>query len=220
MVLDVMMPEMNGFDVAAVLKNDPATMDIPIIILSIVEDKERGFRIGVDRYLTKPIDTQTLFQEVDQLLEQGNPIGMAVADEEFKRCDDAGAAGGRIPRGGVQRSRTGGERDRGQAGHHHSQFDCFGPPGSGSFPAFRKGTGKRAVFIITSDGGVLIVDDEPHLRMLIQQTPISGRRRRGVADGGGRPAGARYDPRGEAQPGASGCDDAEAKRLRRLPRRS
>ncbi len=51
-ILDVMMPEMNGFDVAAVLKNDPANMDIPIIILSIVEDKERGFRLGVDRYLT------------------------------------------------------------------------------------------------------------------------------------------------------------------------
>jgi len=70
-VLDVMMPEMNGFDVAAVLKNDPATMDIPIIILSIVEDKERGFRIGVDRYLTKPFDTGALFQEVSTLLNQG-----------------------------------------------------------------------------------------------------------------------------------------------------
>jgi len=70
-ILDVMMPEMNGFDVAAVLKNDPATMDIPIIILSIVEDKERGFRLGVDRYLTKPIDTVSLFHEVDALLGQG-----------------------------------------------------------------------------------------------------------------------------------------------------
>lgn len=70
-VLDVMMPEMNGFDVAAVLRNDPATMDIPIIILSIVEDKERGFRAGVDRYLTKPIDTSTLFHEVGELLDQG-----------------------------------------------------------------------------------------------------------------------------------------------------
>ena len=56
-ILDIMMPEMNGFDVAAVLKNDPQTMDIPIIVLSIVQDKTRGFRIGVDRYLTKPIDT-------------------------------------------------------------------------------------------------------------------------------------------------------------------
>jgi K+-sensing histidine kinase KdpD/DNA-binding response OmpR family regulator len=70
-ILDVMMPEMNGFDVAAILKNDPQTMDIPIIILSIVQDKARGFRIGVDRYLTKPIDTNQLFTEVGNLLEQG-----------------------------------------------------------------------------------------------------------------------------------------------------
>ncbi len=70
-LLDVMMPEMNGFDVAAIVKNDPQTMDIPIIILSIVQDKARGFRIGVDRYLTKPIDTNQLFSEIGSLLEQG-----------------------------------------------------------------------------------------------------------------------------------------------------
>ncbi len=70
-ILDIMMPEMNGFDVAAVLKNDPETMDIPIIVLSVVQDKARGFRIGVDRYLTKPIDTGLLFAEIGSLLEQG-----------------------------------------------------------------------------------------------------------------------------------------------------
>ncbi|HMQ07436.1 MAG TPA: GAF domain-containing protein, partial [Saprospiraceae bacterium] len=70
-ILDIMMPEMNGFDVAAVLKNDPNTMDIPIIVLSVVQDKARGFRIGVDRYLTKPIDTGLLFGEIGSLLEQG-----------------------------------------------------------------------------------------------------------------------------------------------------
>jgi CheY-like chemotaxis protein len=69
-VLDVMMPEMNGFDVAAVLKNDPQTLDIPIVILSIVQDRDRGFRLGVDRYLTKPIDTDVLFREVGTLIEQ------------------------------------------------------------------------------------------------------------------------------------------------------
>ena len=46
-------------------------MDIPIIILSVVQDKARGYRIGVDRYLTKPIDTSQLFTEVGVLLEQG-----------------------------------------------------------------------------------------------------------------------------------------------------
>lgn len=82
-ILDVMMPEMNGFDVAAVLKNDPATMDIPIIILSIVEDQERGFRLGVDRYLTKPIDTASLFREVGALLDQGkSKKKVMVVDED------------------------------------------------------------------------------------------------------------------------------------------
>ena len=52
--------ESDGFDVAAVLKNDPMTMDLPILILSIVQDKERGYRLGVDRYLTKPIEWQQL----------------------------------------------------------------------------------------------------------------------------------------------------------------
>ncbi len=82
-ILDIMMPEMNGFDVAAILKNDPQTMDIPIIILSIVQDKARGFRIGVDRYLTKPIDTVQLFAEVGTLLEQGkSKKKVMVVDED------------------------------------------------------------------------------------------------------------------------------------------
>jgi signal transduction histidine kinase/CheY-like chemotaxis protein/ligand-binding sensor domain-containing protein len=70
-ILDIMMPEMNGFDVAAILKNDPQTMEIPIIVLSIVQDRARGLRVGVDRYLTKPIDTSQLFSDVDSLLMQG-----------------------------------------------------------------------------------------------------------------------------------------------------
>ncbi|MDB5222251.1 MAG: hypothetical protein JWN83_918 [Chitinophagaceae bacterium] len=82
-ILDIMMPEMNGFDVAAILKNDPHTMDIPIIVLSIVQDKIRGFRIGVDRYLTKPIDTAQLFSEVGALLEQGkSKKKVMVVDED------------------------------------------------------------------------------------------------------------------------------------------
>jgi signal transduction histidine kinase/CheY-like chemotaxis protein len=82
-VLDVMMPEINGFDVAAVLKNDPQTMDIPIIILSIVEDRSRGFRLGVDRYLTKPIDVNALLSEARTLLDQGaSSKRVLVVDED------------------------------------------------------------------------------------------------------------------------------------------
>jgi CheY-like chemotaxis protein len=70
-ILDVMMPQINGFDVAAVLKNDPQTMGIPIIILSIIEDKQRGYRLGIDRYFTKPVNTEGLLKDIGLLLSQG-----------------------------------------------------------------------------------------------------------------------------------------------------
>lgn len=69
--LDVMMPGISGFDVAAVLKSDPLTANIPIIVLSIVEDREKGYRLGVDRYLTKPVDTDLLLRQIDSLLSKG-----------------------------------------------------------------------------------------------------------------------------------------------------
>jgi PAS domain S-box-containing protein len=70
-ILDVMMPELSGYDVAAVLRNDPATREIPIIILSVIRDRERGYRLGVDRYLTKPVDAEALLAEVGQLVARG-----------------------------------------------------------------------------------------------------------------------------------------------------
>ncbi len=71
-VLDVMMPKMNGLDAAAVLRNDPDTNNIPIIILSIMEDKDRGFRIGIDSYFTKPVNTEQLLKEIGTLVSRGN----------------------------------------------------------------------------------------------------------------------------------------------------
>lgn len=71
-ILDVMMPQINGFDVAAVLKNNPQTTDIPIIVLSIIEDKGQGYRVGIDRYLTKPINREELMQDIGSLLSQGS----------------------------------------------------------------------------------------------------------------------------------------------------
>ncbi len=80
-VLDVMMPQISGFDLAAILKHDPATATIPIIILSILDDQERGLALGVDRYLTKPINTQTFLHEVAILLAQeSSPCKVMVVD--------------------------------------------------------------------------------------------------------------------------------------------
>jgi PAS domain S-box-containing protein len=82
-ILDVMMPAINGFDVAAVLKNNPTTMDIPIIILSIVEDKQRGWKLGIDRYLTKPIDSDKLLNNIEVLISRGaSPKKVMVVDRD------------------------------------------------------------------------------------------------------------------------------------------
>ncbi len=73
-ILDVIMPEMSGFDVAAVLKNNPQSMSIPIILLSVAEEQERGYRLGVDKYFIKPINTQDLLDAVRYLLSSKLPI--------------------------------------------------------------------------------------------------------------------------------------------------
>lgn len=71
-VMDVMMPNMSGFDVAAVLKNDPALEGIPLVILSVIQDRERGQRLGVDGYFTKPINLKGLLQDIHRLVKQGD----------------------------------------------------------------------------------------------------------------------------------------------------
>jgi PAS domain S-box-containing protein len=58
--LDVMMPKMDGWSVLAALKADPDLVDIPVIMLSIVDDKNLGFALGASDYLTKPIDYKRL----------------------------------------------------------------------------------------------------------------------------------------------------------------
>jgi len=58
--LDVMMPRLDGWAVLTALKADPATADIPVIMLTIVDDKQMGFALGAADYFTKPIDFQRL----------------------------------------------------------------------------------------------------------------------------------------------------------------
>ena len=54
--LDVMMPGIDGWALLAALKTDPATADIPVIMLTIVDNPQRGYALGAADYLTKPID--------------------------------------------------------------------------------------------------------------------------------------------------------------------
>jgi signal transduction histidine kinase/CheY-like chemotaxis protein len=58
--LDVVMPGMDGWAVLTALKTDPALADIPVIMLTLVDDKNTGYALGASDYLTKPIDWDRL----------------------------------------------------------------------------------------------------------------------------------------------------------------
>jgi CheY-like chemotaxis protein len=70
-LLDIMMPGMDGLQVCHTLKTDPATKDTPVVLLSAKaqsHDIELGLRVGADDYITKPPDLLDLVTRVRQLL--------------------------------------------------------------------------------------------------------------------------------------------------------
>jgi CheY-like chemotaxis protein len=70
-VLDIMMPKMNGLEVAAALKADPATAGIPLVLLSAKaqeSDIRAGQSTGAEDYITKPFDPLDLLDRVAVLL--------------------------------------------------------------------------------------------------------------------------------------------------------
>ncbi len=69
--LDVMMPEMNGYEVCRSLKADPETQHIPVVIVTALGDKEfkiKGLETGADEFLTKPIDETEVLTRAQNLL--------------------------------------------------------------------------------------------------------------------------------------------------------
>jgi CheY-like chemotaxis protein len=70
-LLDVMMPGMNGYQVAAQLKGDAGTRHIPIIMLTALDDRSsrlHGLSAGAEDFLTKPVDRAELCDRVRRLL--------------------------------------------------------------------------------------------------------------------------------------------------------
>lgn len=71
-ILDVMLPGMNGFDICSLIKNNPATSDIPVIFLTARDDVEsitKGFEIGAQDYITKPFKGVELIARIKTQLE-------------------------------------------------------------------------------------------------------------------------------------------------------
>ena len=70
-LLDLVMPEKDGYEVMETLKADPATRRIPVMILSMrsrEEDVVKGLELGAEDYLTKPFNTRELLVRVQKIL--------------------------------------------------------------------------------------------------------------------------------------------------------
>lgn len=80
--LDVMMPGMDGWSVLVKLKENPATAGIPVVMLTIVDDKHFGHALGATEYLTKPVDRDRLTAIIQKLRQPASPGRVLVVDDD------------------------------------------------------------------------------------------------------------------------------------------
>ncbi len=80
--LDVMMPEMDGWSVLSELKSDPELCEIPVIMVTMVDDSERGFTLGASEYATKPVNRRRLTQILRKYTCPGPPCPVLVIDDD------------------------------------------------------------------------------------------------------------------------------------------
>ncbi|NTU74814.1 MAG: response regulator, partial [Anaerolineaceae bacterium] len=79
--VDIMMPGKDGWEVIHDLKNDPTTKHIPIIICSIMEEKDRGFSLGASDYLVKPFLQEEIVNSLNRLNKDGKIHEILVIDD-------------------------------------------------------------------------------------------------------------------------------------------
>lgn len=90
-ILDVMMPEVDGYTVAKRIREHDTTKDIPILMLTalnMLQDKVKGFDIGIDDYVVKPFEMEELLARVKALLKRVNQIPKSMATKEILTVGD------------------------------------------------------------------------------------------------------------------------------------
>ena len=80
--LDVMMAEMDGWSVIAALKADPETAEIPVIIMTMLDDREMGFALGASDYMTKPVNRDRLLGVLHKHHQSHLPCHVLVVEDD------------------------------------------------------------------------------------------------------------------------------------------
>jgi PAS domain S-box-containing protein len=83
--LDIMLPDMDGWEFLARIKENPALRRIPVVIISIVADHTKGFTLGAAAVMQKPISRQDLFEslaDLGMMPPKGQPLRILVVDDE------------------------------------------------------------------------------------------------------------------------------------------
>jgi two-component system, NtrC family, sensor kinase len=83
--LDIMMPDLDGWTVLAAIKGDPELAGIPVVLMSIVDQKNRGYALGAADYLVKPVDRVTLVEALRNICGTRAGRVLLVDDDEMVR---------------------------------------------------------------------------------------------------------------------------------------
>jgi signal transduction histidine kinase/CheY-like chemotaxis protein len=83
--LDIMMPDLDGWTVLAAIKGDPALASIPVVLMSIVDWKNRGYALGAADYLVKPVDRAKLVETMTGICGSTAGRALLVDDDELVR---------------------------------------------------------------------------------------------------------------------------------------
>jgi len=83
--LDIMMPDLDGWTVLAAIKGDPALASTPVVLMSIVDQKNRGYALGAADYLVKPVDRTKLVETLTSICGATAGCALLVDDDEMVR---------------------------------------------------------------------------------------------------------------------------------------
>ncbi len=83
--LDIMMPDLDGWTVLAAMKGDPALASIPVVLMSMVDQKNRGYALGAADYLVKPVDRTKLVETLTSICGSAAGRALLVDDDDLVR---------------------------------------------------------------------------------------------------------------------------------------